>query len=612
MIQFNHITIENLGSFVNQSFKFKLNKPGLNIIKGENGSGKTTLINAIVWVLYGKGIKPQASIEPWEWLRDRDYTGTYVKIDFLKGLDKYVVIRCLNCTKKIDGTKGANRLIVFKNEKEIPIKGKLEIQKKLIEYIGMSYDLFVSSIVFGQKMKRLIEESGTKQKEILDEAFETSFIIRAKEKAVSELSGIKSLLDEKKSIISEYMVRLDHLRDELSEMKKIQKNYHKDREKRITLLKSELSGYQKELKRLENNPKLLLSHKLRPKIDGVRKDLLISESSFNREKFESDSKLLTRTKTNKSYLIDEIKSLNDKINNIDDRCPVCKRKFPLVEKEKHIAEIRDEILNKKNSLKALNGVILGYKKKVSSALIARKHIETLINKLKRLEEKISGVPELEKDIEYLKNQIKSKQSQIDSVKKEEIQVNIPKIKTAIKKYETNLVPIIKEEKKLTRKLKVYDWVISDPLSNTGLKVYIFNSMIKSINQHLKYYAKFMGLRSEFRIDLDSYRKGLENYIYISDNMVPYDDLSGGQGQLVNIAIAFAIHDEVTKNIPINILFLDEVFESLSKRNIEVVSDIISDKSSNKPIWLITHRDEFSTINANILEFELHKGLTTIK
>jgi DNA repair exonuclease SbcCD ATPase subunit len=64
---------------------------------------------------------------------------------------------------------------------------------------------------------------------------------------------------------------------------------------------------------------------------------------------------------------------------------------------------------------------------------------------------------------------------------------------------------------------------------------------------------------------------------------------------------------------IDLLFLDEVFESLCKENIEVVSRLISQVSDNKSIFLITHLDNLGALrNAGTWCLNYNNGLTTLQ
>ena len=66
-----------------------------------------------------------------------------------------------------DGAKGNDRLIIIKNAEIINIKGKNELQNAINKELGLSYLLFMNSIMFGQGIKRLIQESNSDKKSFL-------------------------------------------------------------------------------------------------------------------------------------------------------------------------------------------------------------------------------------------------------------------------------------------------------------------------------------------------------------------------------------------------------------------------------------------------------------
>jgi len=153
--------------------------------------------------------------------------------------------------------------------------------------------------------------------------------------------------------------------------------------------------------------------------------------------------------------------------------------------------------------------------------------------------------------------------------------------------------------------------MNDPLSNAGLKAFIFNQMLDKINDRLDYYSRFIGFQVLFDINMESANKDLKTFVFIDDNLVPYEDLSGGQQQSVDVATAFAIHDVVNEGRKCNVLAMDEIFESLDKNNIEIVSELIQDKVANKSLYLITHRSEFAPTNANIIKVSYKNGFTSV-
>lgn len=86
------------------------------------------------------------------------------------------------------------------------------------------------------------------------------------------------------------------------------------------------------------------------------------------------------------------------------------------------------------------------------------------------------------------------------------------------------------------------------------------------------------------------RKEFVTLIERDGMIIDYDELSGGEKQLVCVAMAFAMNEALTASKGINLAFLDEVFESLSSDNIEVVTSLIRHIFKEKTLFLITHLD----------------------
>ena len=145
--------------------------------------------------------------------------------------------------------------------------------------------------------------------------------------------------------------------------------------------------------------------------------------------------------------------------------------------------------------------------------------------------------------------------------------------------------------KLKKEIKLHDWVINDPLSNKGIKAYIFNLMIQKINIRLQEYGNKIGFGIKLSIDLESANKTFNAQITRLNQVVSYDDLSGGEEQLIDVCLSFAMHDVISNN-RFNILLLDEVFESLDKDNIDLIYEIIDFKSRSTSVHLISHRQQF--------------------
>ena len=157
--------------------------------------------------------------------------------------------------------------------------------------------------------------------------------------------------------------------------------------------------------------------------------------------------------------------------------------------------------------------------------------------------------------------------------------------------------------------ELYQWIYTDPLGNNGIKAFLFESSMDSLNQTLESFSNIIGMTIQFGMDLQSARKDFQVYINMGGQDVDFNELSGGQKQLASLAIAFAMNEAMTQAKGINIAFLDEVFESLSANNIELVSDLIRKIYKNKTLFLITHQESLPISNARVLRVKRIDGLS---
>jgi DNA repair exonuclease SbcCD ATPase subunit len=140
---------------------------------------------------------------------------------------------------------------------------------------------------------------------------------------------------------------------------------------------------------------------------------------------------------------------------------------------------------------------------------------------------------------------------------------------------------------------------------------MFAQMIELINDRLADYAQFLNFQPVFHIDLETGLKNFEIIVFQYEHQRPYVDLSGGEKQLVDVCLAFAIHDVVMMEQNTNLLVMDEVFESLDSENIELVTRLLEMKAQDLSLHLITHRKEFSIGSTNHTQLELQRGIGTV-
>jgi len=615
MIRFLELTIEGFGS-IQTPITVKFNKKGLVIVRGKNGVGKTTIFSALGWVVYGTGLKKNASVLTWEHKRYGDYAGCMVSLKLDKDGTKFQFTRCKEYTKKIEGVQGKNRLLIYKDGILQPEAKLTQANPYIQKVLGMSFELFKTSIVFGQKMKRLIEEDGPAKKKILEEICEISYIEKAKTLAEKNLTDARKELGIVNLQFTDTSASIEAKEEELDRLFILEANWEKERQAKLIELTNKLEDLNKQCseedisllsKRLARSEERLVDFKnqiddYKAKLVDLPKEQTAYDKATERKKNlkDTNTKLQTKFET-----LEE--SLKEGSNSL---CSECGQQMPTNTAQNLLHEYGVDIATNKNSIAILNQAILGHKIKLASMQKVATQADTTNSKYQKELEKFRAIGTEIKDMNRILNQAEELSLEITALEKKVPQFNIETVKTEIEVLKEELEPLEDLKNKWEKKVKVYSWMISIPLSNSGLKSFIFNQMIQKVNYRLSKYASRIGFLPKMVVDLQSARKDINMVVYQGKYPVPYEDLSGGQSQLVNIAIAFSVHDVVAEDV-FNMLVLDEVFESLSAENVELVSNLIAEKSHHKAIYLITHLQDFFPESHEVLEISIPGGVTEL-
>lgn len=563
MIKFSNLIIEGFCSI--PKYTLNLNQyEGITIVRGPNGHGKSTVFNSISWVCYGKTTKGVSNVNTWEKVRPKDYQGTKVQLFFTKDGVTYSIIRCQNYTGEVFGSKGKDRLILLEDGIEVNEKSKPAIQQRIVRILGMSYELFNNSLMFGQGVKRLIQESGSDKKKLFEEIFELEYLNIAKQLASNEMSDIQDEISKFESEINHLKANLDDSEATYKKLRESERNFNKDISRRKSELQSKIDKCKKKLHSLSFDETLLTK-----KINKMA-DLKNRLSDLNQEYTDNKSKL--------SY-----ESLNITLN----------KALGLIKKG-NTEKAYNTLLELSSILEQVNNFSVSKDKLLSRIESLRDFIDTEEDKQTEYNSLKDRISEYKESLRSLsdKKQILSTEFKIKS---KSIRLKLQKItdtyNAKLKEYEN------------------YVWLIKDPLGNKGIKAYIMEASLDFINRTLDSYSETLGFKVEFGIDLSSTKKDFYTLIDINGTYADYDELSGGQKQLVNIVMAFAMHESQTMSKGINLMFLDELFESLSHDNIELIIELLKKISVDKNIFLITHHDSLPLSNCKVLNVGYKNGLT---
>jgi DNA repair exonuclease SbcCD ATPase subunit len=313
----------------------------------------------------------------------------------------------------------------------------------------------------------------------------------------------------------------------------------------------------------------------------------------------------------------ELGDLKRQLREIPEKCDKCGAHIPKTKRMYYRKKINEQIKavfeRTEEAITWLNG-LKRIHEKLKAQLAQNEKWEKKLDILKSKKQKYAKI-ELEQ-VRFEENQ-KSQWAiyynilqQIEDIKKEKSPIkDIKKQKENVANAYEKWILNRNRKQEIAKSLRIDKWLIKDPLSNNGLKAFIFESMVGKINAHLKTYKSLVGFDIKVGVDLKSSRKNIDLFITKKGDEIPVDDLSGGQGQMAGVVALFAFADTVQDNKPINILLMDEAFESLDKNNIALLEAIIMKKAKSKSIHLITHNDNFNPIGAYKTILELKEGIT---
>jgi exonuclease SbcC len=197
-IQFSHIEIEGFRSIV-KPFQFFFNTPGITLLKGVNGAGKTSFIEALVWALYGINLKDTKidQVATWVDKRTASFQGTRVGVTFSVGGVTYCVTRHLNYKGLTYDVKGENYLILAKEGVMIgDFRNKDLTQQEINRLLGIDSKVFMNSVMFGQRMSKLVEQDNGDKRELFETLFETVWIDILKSRNAAKLAEAIGLISD--------------------------------------------------------------------------------------------------------------------------------------------------------------------------------------------------------------------------------------------------------------------------------------------------------------------------------------------------------------------------------------------------------------------------------
>lgn len=628
-IIFEVLSIEGFGSYQLRE-DIDINRPGINLIKAPNGKGKTTIWNAIYFCLFGEDMKKRTldKLPTWEHKRIDDFKGTRIITHFIKGEDTYQVIRHINYSGETLERKGGDKLMLRINgELHGEDRDKADVQRHIIEILGATAKVFMNSIIFGQRMTRIITAKAEDKRKLLEDIFELSFIPAAKKRALAKKTTLQTSITVESNIRDGYSRDLDRMKEDISQKEEQFNNFESEKAKdservqgqidthtvSIGELNTKISDTKKELKKYKPKDTTELSDER----DEIYKLLEGCHVEFNKLNRDVSDCVGESEKSDKKKV-----ELEDHKANPTTDCYACGQNLPKAEVAKAHKKLLEDIKTEEEIIVTMADTV-----KLSQVQIGKLEKETK-KKQDLYDKKVEEIT-AQTDIRVKKNNLEgvlsTHQANLDNA-----QDNRKRAKTDLKVIQDRrsvsydfealgdaLDGIRNKVSSTQEKIEAYEEELNyinywnnKGYGTDGLKALVFDAMLLQLNEIIKKYAERLGIQVEFSVDMSKVNKPFLTKVTMEGHEVDYIDLSGGQAQRVDICLAFAMFDLVNSSGAFNILVLDEIMEGLDEEGIEQVFELVRSKAEQGgSIYIISHLANVDTKHAKVISIE-YDGVTS--
>lgn len=597
MIQFKKVIIHNFGSYGHA--ELELQNRGFCLVSGQNnytkdnalsnGSGKSFLWSAVCYAMTGEtinGIKANLKNINSE---DND---CYVQLDFLYNKDLYSLYR--TAAPKSD-------LKIFKNDIDVSGKGIRESEKKLQELLpDLTKDLIASTIIIGQGMPNKFSSfSPSGRKELLEKLTKSDFMIedlksRIQQRQLELNTIIREFEDSllaNKTQLNNYLARLDQLKSSINS--RVRPDF-------ATMLSEhslKISSVQAEI-----NADTILITETEQLLDSLNVRLVSlsdEKAKVSEEELSAYTERFMELSNEQNSLNTTIKMLQSeitKLRSITDICPTCGQHLPNVKKpdtsvqEMQLNDAKNTLLEITEKINVCNSQHKMYVDQINAAfseelaslnagvLKAKQDISTA---RKTLAEKTTLLESL--NLAY--NKILYDQQNWDTVL-ENTQKEITVLENDIAKL-TNLIAVTSISKgDLDQRIAIIRKM--DSLIKRDFRGYLLTNIINYIDVRSKEYCSTVFGTRELSLALNG------NALDITYCGKPFDGLSGGEKQRVDLILQLAIRDLLTSYLGLsaNILVLDEVTDFLDKKSCAAVMQLLEKELKTvESVFIISHHSE---------------------
>ena len=531
-----------------------------------HGSGKSTFINAILYVLFNKTLNNVGKERLINRTNSSKTTLMEVTITLSKDSDRYFIRRC----------RGENYNVqILKNDVDITPDSVANIDSKIQEIIGISYNIFSRIVVFNGNTQKFLDMSVNDQRNFIEELFRISELSAKALILKEEIKQTENSIEIEKAIIKEREIQKQLHAKRISEAEQRTIRWEEDKEAKLANIFNQLSrienvDFETESKKIENLNKLKL------KLSDIRK-------------IEKDiSQTLKQSNIELSKLQNELTHLEEA------KCPYCLQKFENADEK--IQLIQNAVDSKTENISTFHTALQGICADMSSV-----ETEILSANSDIVHSDLSELIKIKSQADTLKvqhDELSKSSNPHFEVYESLLSENIDEIST--EKLD-NFFVVLEHQKFLLK-------LLTD--KNSFIRKAIISKSIPFLNSQIEIYTKelllphYVSFEPDMTCTITEYGRELD-----------HGNLSAGEQKRLNLALSLAFRDVLSHlHSKMNLMLCDEIDGgSLCIPTMSALIHLLKAKARDDEmgIWCISHSSEFDNRLDNVMVVRKENGFSDV-
>lgn len=453
-----------------------------------------------------------------------------------------------------------NNIQIYENDQNISNRKPSLTEQDLGKIIGVDYDIFISTILVAQGMpKNFSGFTPTLKKSMLENLIGLVRWVEYRKRISNKSSEFRKSYNTLTSLLESIKNNLIKTNSRIETLKEVKSRMEETLVKDISDAEDELSRYQKKIREVGFDVK-----------DKVEYDNLVSS--------------IKQMRNSAGYITSQINDLKQVVNL--KVCPTCNRDYP----EDRINDATEKSLFLKQKISRIFDTI-------KSLEVKEKEIADKLELYRRLEIEHSRVI---KRVHDLKSQ------KIDSKEIEDLEETC---RVESERYnETNL-----DSEDIKTKVQNFDYIDSLLLPSSKFRLQVISKYLDYINSIVDSICQMVF--SDIGVSLVESGDGIDFKIVRGNNILLYGELSGGERRRVDVVIILALQKFLIESsgISINVLAMDEIFDGLDGKGIQVVLDAIDVLfCESESVYVITHVQGLKSIFDNVITVVKENDISKIE